>query len=257
MEKIHSIYFTGLFIIGIISIYVLIYFPHGMSVPVLKKTFFLFGLALNTIILLWSIAGYLLLRWFKTEKRNPSLITWSISFFIYSITFIAHLFRALGFSNANENLSVVHFFIYRWGMIIWAAGILYGLLKILTDNKTYQIFPSVFTLIMGFLLLVLGLFIIPSKNPIETTMYLFLHIIWIPVCFTMCYIFAYYGYESKESGPKLVALGFFGVMISYHGWAPWHFSDLIYIYFIWYFIFLLSLTPILIGFILMAVEEKS
>lgn len=256
MERIHSIYFLGLVIIGIISTYVLILLPRGISIPALEMTFFLFGLALNTIILLWSIAGFLLYRWFKTGKKNPSLIIWSISFFIYSITFLAHLFRALGYSIANENLSVFHFFMYRWGMIVWAAGILYGLLKILTENKTYQQIPSIIILIMGFTWLILGLFIIPSKNPIEFTMYLFLHTIWIPVCFTMFYIFAYYGYKTKQNGPKFVALGFFGVMISYHGWAPWHFSDLVYLYFIWYFIFLLSLTPILIGFIVMAVEEK-
>jgi hypothetical protein len=256
MEKVHTLYFIGLIIIGIISTYVLIILPRGISIPALQTTFFLFGLALNTIVLLWWIAGFLLYRWFKTGKRNPSLIIWSISFFLYSITFVAHLFRALGYSIANENLSVFHFFIYRWGMIVWAAGILYGLLKILTENKTHQLIPSVIILILGFTWLILGLFIIPSENPIEFTMYLFLHTIWIPVCFTMFYIFAYYGYKTKQNGPKLVALGFFGVMISYYGWAPWHFSDLIYIYFIWYFIFLLSLTPILIGFIVMAVEEK-
>ena len=256
MEKIHSLYFLGLIIIGIISTYILIILPRGISIPALETTFFLFGLALNTIILLWCIAGFLLYRWFKTGRINPSLIIWSISFFLYSITFVAHLFRALGYSIANENLSVFHFFMYRWGMIVWAAGILYGLLKILTENKTYQLIPSVVTLILGFAWLILGLFILPSKNPIEFTMYLFLNTIWIPVCFTMFYIFAYYGYKTQQNGPKLVALGFFGVMISYYGWAPWHFSDLVYIYFIWYFIFLLSLTPILIGFIVMAVEEK-
>lgn len=256
MEKIHSIYFVGLIVIGLISTYILILLPHGIPNPMLEKTFFLFGLALNTIILLWSIGGYLLHRWIKTGKENLSLISWSVSFFIYSITFIAHLFRALGFSAANENSSVFHFFLYRWGMILWAAGILYGLLNILTENRRYQILPSLLTLIFGFTWLFLGLFIIPSRNPIEFTMYLFLQTIWIPVCFTMTYIFAYYGYKTKENGPKLVALGFFGIMISYYGWAPWHFEDVIYIYFIWYFIFLLSLTPVLLGFIVMTLEEK-
>ncbi|MFX1311166.1 MAG: hypothetical protein ACFFHD_00950 [Promethearchaeota archaeon] len=105
-------------------------------------------------------------------------------------------------------------------------------------------------------MLILGLFIIPSENPIEVTMYLFLHTIWIPICFTMAYIFAFYGYKGNETGPKLVGLGFFLLMISYHGWAPWHFEDVIYLYFIWYFLFLLSLTPILIGFVVMSVEER-
>ncbi len=257
MEKIHLIYVLGLIIIGLFSTYVLISLPHGIPIPMLEKTFFLFGLALNTVILLWSIGFFLLIRWIKTGMKNPSLIIWSISFFIYSITFIAHLFRALGFSAANENLSTFHFFMYRWSMIVWAAGLLYGLLKIITENKKYQIIPGLLTLILGFTWLILGLFVIPSENPIEFTMYLFLYTIWLPICFSMSYIFAFYGYKTKESGPKLLSVGFLGVMISYMAWAPWHFADVVYIYFIWYFIFLLSLTPILLGFFLMTVEEKS
>ena len=142
MEKIHIIYIIGLAIIALFSAYVLIVLPHGVPVPALEKTFFLFGLAINTTILLWSIGGYLLHRWFITGRDNPSLIIWGMSFFIYSITFVAHIFRALGFSAANENLSPLHFFAYRWGMIVWAAGMLYGLLKILTENKRIQIIIS-------------------------------------------------------------------------------------------------------------------
>lgn len=256
MEKTHIIYLIGLIIIGLISAYVLIVLPHGAPVPMLEKTFFLFGLAVNTVILLWSIGGYLLHRWFITGRDNPSLIIWGLSFFIYSITFVAHIFRALGFSAANENTSPLHFFAYRWGMIVWAAGMLYGLLKILTENKRHQLIPSLLTLILGFTWLLLGLFVIPTPNPIEFTMYLFLYTIWIPICFTMAYIFAYYGYKAEATGPKLLSLGFFGIMITYMAWAPWHFADVVYLYFIWYFIFSLSLTPVLLGFIVMAVEEK-
>lgn len=62
LEKTHFIYLAGLITIGLISIYVLVVLPHGEPVPVLEKTFFLFGLALNSIILLWSIGGFLLFR---------------------------------------------------------------------------------------------------------------------------------------------------------------------------------------------------
>jgi len=256
MEKTHFFYIAGLIIISIISTYVLIHLPHGVPVLILESSFFLFGLGFNSTILLWTIGGYLLLRWFKTNRKNPSLIIWSISFFAYSLTFLAHIFRALGFPDANENLSPLHFFAWRWGMPCFAAGILYGILIILTDNKKLQTIPTFLTLGLGFLWLILGLFIIPSENPIEVTMYLFLHTIWIPICFTMSYVFAFYGYKAKEKGPKLVGLGFFILMVSYHGWAPWHFQDVVYLYFIWYFLFLLSLTPILIGFIVMTVEES-
>ncbi|MFW9900745.1 MAG: hypothetical protein ACFFDY_05590 [Candidatus Thorarchaeota archaeon] len=256
LEKTHFIYIAGLIIISIISAYVLTVIPHGAPIIVLESSFFLFGLGLNSTILLWTIGGYLLLRWIRTKRKNTSLFIWSISFFIYSITFVAHIFRAFGFSNANENLSAFHFFAWRWGMPCFSAGILYGILLILTENKKLQQVPSISVLILGFLWLIIGLFIIPSENPIELTMYLFLHTIWIPICFTMSYIFAYYGYKAKEIGPKLVGLGFFVLMVSYHGWAPWHFQDVVYLYFIWYFLFLLSLTPILLGFVLMSVEER-
>lgn len=256
MEKSHFLYIAGLIILSIISAYVLIFLPHGEAIPILESSFFLFGLALNSTILLWTIGGYLLLRWIKTKRKNPSLFIWSISFLVYSLTFIAHIFRALGFPNANENLSVIHFFLWRWVMPCFSAGMLYGILKILTDNKKLQKIPSISVLVLGFLWLILGLFVIPSKNPIETTMYLFLHTIWIPVCFSMAYIFIFYGYKAKELGPKVIGLGFFLLMVSYFGWAPWHFDDVVYLYFIWYFIFLLSLVPILLGFVVMSYEEK-
>ncbi|TFF94152.1 MAG: hypothetical protein EU544_04850 [Promethearchaeota archaeon] len=230
--------------------------PHGFPIPNLSATFFLFGLGLNTSILLWSIAGYLLFRWIKTDRKNDSLIAWSLSFFIYSLTFVAHIFRALGYAAWNENSSVFHFFAFRWVMIIWAAGIFYGVLKILTDDKRLYLVPSVAIIIIGFLWFFLGLFIIPSENPIEFTMYLFLFTIWIPICFTMAYIFFYYGYNTRQSGPKVISLGFLILMISYMQWAPWHFSDVIYIYFIWYFVFSLSLVPILLGFVIMTLEEQ-
>lgn len=252
----HYLYIIGLIIVGIFSTYVLIFLPHGLPVPVLQTTFYLFGLALNTLVLIYSISAFLLYRWFKTGRDNPSLLIWSISFIIYSITFVAHIFRAFGFADANENLSPAHFFAYRWGMIVWAAGMIYGLLMVISDNKKLQLIPSAATLIIGLMWLVIGLFILPYDNPIESTMYLFLYTIWIPICLTMSYIFAYYGVKGKKIGPKYISLGFLGLMISYMGWAPWHFTDVIYLYFIWYFIFLLSLTPILIGFIVMAAEEK-
>ena len=144
MEKTHFIYLAGLIIITIISTYVLIVLPHGAPIIVLESTFFLFGLGLNSTVLLWTIGGYLLLRWIRTKRKNTSLFIWSISFLIYSITFVAHIFRALGFPNANENLSSLHFFAWRWGMPCFSAGILYGILIILTENKKLQqrIVPS-------------------------------------------------------------------------------------------------------------------
>lgn len=252
--KKHFIYVIGLILIGLVCAYVLVTVPHGETFPLLEKSFYLFGLGLNTTVLLWTIATYLLYRWFKIKRTNLSLLIWSLSFYVYSITFVAHIFRAFGIVDANENTSVIHFLFYRMGMIFFVAGILYGLLRILTENKKIQRYPSLLVIIVGFFLFILGLFVIPSSNPIELTMYIFLFTIWIPICFTMAYIFFYYGKNAKLTSPKVIAIGFIGICITYAAWAPWHFSDVIYIYFIWYFLFMLSLVPVLIGFVTLALE---
>jgi len=256
MENRNIIYLIGLMLIAVLDIYILIVLPHGRPFPLLQSSFFLFGLGLNSTILIWVIALFLIYRWNKTGRKNKSLIYWGFSFLVYSITFIAHIFRALGVQNANENTSGIHFFFLRVGMIIWAAGILYGLLLIVIENKNYQKIPSLMTIGVGLLIFIIGLFIIPSPNPIELTMYYFLFTIWIPICFTMAYIFFYIGIKGKQIGPKIVSIGFLGLMITYMTWAPWHYSDVIYIYFIWYFLFMLSLVPILIGFLVMSVESS-
>ncbi len=256
-EKIHFLYIGGLAVISVICIYVLIVIPHGVPIPQLQGTFFLFGLAMNTCVLLWSIGFYLLHRWSKTGRKNSAMLVWGVSFLLFSVTFIAHLFRAFGIVDANENVSPAHFFAYRWVMAVFAGGMFYGILRILTEKKALQIIPSVGIGGVGILWLILGLFVIPSKNPIEYTMYLFLHTIWIPICFTMSYVFFYYGYKAKKLGPKIVGLGFLLLMISYFGWAPWHFAEVVYLYFIWYSFFIISLTPILLGFVVMALEEQT
>ncbi|MGQ4874653.1 MAG: hypothetical protein ACP6IY_11345 [Promethearchaeia archaeon] len=256
MFKNNILYFIGLLILGIVSAYIIIVQPHGAPFPLLQNTFFLFGLGLNTTILLWSIGLYLLTRWRKTGKENDSLFIWGFSFLIYSITFIAHIFRALGIEQANENFSVIHFFFYRYGMIIWASGIILGLLKIFFEKPIHYIAPSLAILIIGTIFFILGLFILPFDSPIESTMYLFLFIIWIPICFTMAYIFYLYGSKFEKKGPKITSLGFIGLMITYMAWAPFHFADVVYLYFVWYFLFMLSLIPILIGFIVLSLESE-
>ncbi len=256
MERSHYIYIAGLAIIGLISAFVLITVPHGAPVPTLSSQFFLFGLGMSTTTLLWSIGGFLLYRWYKGKRTNQTLLAWGLSFFVFSITFVAHMFRALGFADANENTSTLHFFAYRWVMPVFSAGIIFGLTRLLVEKRKYQVIPTLLSLGIGLLWLVLGLFVIPSPSPIEATMYLFLYTVWIPVCFTMAYVFAYFGWKAQYRGPLLVAFGFIILMISYFAWAPWHFTDVVYIYFVWYFVFMLSLIPVLIGFVVLSLEEK-
>ncbi|MCP4764496.1 MAG: hypothetical protein GY870_22160 [archaeon] len=258
MQKIHYIYAVGLTLIGILSVYVLIMLGldgnlQGPPYAVLENTNMLFGLGLNSSVLIWSISIFLFYRWNKTGRNNPSLIIWSISFLLYSLTFVAHIFRALGVTDANESLSPTHFFAFRWVMVVFAAGILFGVLKIVTDNKKLQIYPSIAIIIAGLSLFAVGLFVL--ELGIESTMFIFLFTIWSPICFSMSYLFLYFGVKTKKAGPKIISIGFFGVFLTYLAWAPYHYVAVIYLYFIFYFLFMLSLVPILIGFIVMSYEE--
>jgi hypothetical protein len=258
--KEHLIYFIGIIIIAILCVIVLIIKPHGSAPGILDPTIALqqynlvtFGLGLDTTIILWIIGLFLLYRWNKGGRSNTSLLIWGLGFLIYSVTFVAHIFRGWGFAWANENSSPENFFLWRFGMILWAGGSLYGILRILTDDKKIQIIPPVVVISAGFTWFIYGLEIV---RDIEWMMYGFLFGIWIPICFSISYIFLVYGRKSGTSGPKILFLGYLGLTITYMAWAPWHFGDVVYFYFVWYFLFLLSLIPILIGFILLARESE-
>ena len=170
------------------------------------------------------------------------------------------MLRAWGpdFLWANENSAPEIFFIWRFGMIIWAGASLYGILRILVEDRKKQIIPSIIVIIAGLFWFIYGLFVanVAIKERIETMMYGFLFTIWIPICFSISYIFLVYGRKSNTSGSKILFIGYLGLTITYMAWAPWHFGDVVYIYFVWYFLFQLSLVPILIGFILLARESE-
>jgi hypothetical protein len=261
--KDNIIYFIGIGLIIALSIVVLLVKPHASAPEILDPTLgnyynlVTFGLGMDSTILIWLIASFLLYRWIKGGRSNTSLLVWSLGFFIYSVTFVAHILKGWGFSWANENLSPTHFFLWRFGMILWAGGSLYGILRILIKDKKAQILLPVAVICLGFLWFIYGLFFAGYSAVIEETMYTFLFAIWIPICFSISYIFLLYGRRSKSSGPKILFIGYLGLTITYMGWAPWHFSNVIYFYFFWYFLFLLSLVPILIGFMLLSKESEA
>ncbi len=250
--KKNIVYTIGITLLIILSIFVLITLPHGTEFPELKDDFFLLGLGLNSSILIISIGSYLLYRWVKGGRENSSQLVWGVCWLLYSWTFIAHILRAFGIPWANENLSTGNFFLFRWVMIIFAAGIYYGISLVLTENRKLQIIPTVIILGIGFLWFAIGLFVL---NSTENMMYIFLFCIWSPILFSLAYTFYLYGRNSTLRSPYLIALGFFGVAVTYLAWAPWHFADVIYLYFIWYFLFQLSLVPILMGFLLLTAES--
>ena len=252
-------YFIGMGIIIVLCVLVLTFRPQFPGPEILNPTagnyynLVTFGLGLDTTVIIFTIASYLIYRWHSGGRSNTSLLIWGISFFVYSVTFIAHIFRGLGFPLANENFSEELFFLYRFGMILWAGGSLYGILRILVDDKKLQIIPSLTVIGVGTLWFSYGLFIV---RDIEFMMYGFLFAIWIPICFSISYIFLVYGRKSGHSGPKILFIGYLGLTITYMAWAPWHFSAVVYFYFVWYFLFLLSLIPILVGFIVLSKETE-
>jgi hypothetical protein len=260
--KKHIPYFIGIGIIVALCIVVLILKPHASAPDILNPTLgnfynlVTFGLGLDTTVILWTIGAFLLYRWFKGGRINHSLLVWGVGFFVYSITFVAHIFKGWGFVWANENSSPEAFFFWRFGMILWAGASLYGILRILTEDKKIQIIPPIAAMGAGFAWFGYGLFVVED---IEWMMYGFLFAIWIPICFSISYIFLYYGRKAGVTGPKILFIGYLGLTITYMGWAPWHFPTVIYFYFVWYFLFLLSLVPILVGFMMLskqAGEEK-
>jgi hypothetical protein len=265
--KTHIIYFIGIGIIIALGALVLIIMPHASGPDILDPgvdpliypnlyNLVFFGLGLDTTVIILTIGIFLLYRWYKGGKTNASLLFWGLGFFVYSLTFVAHIFRGLGFAWAKESSSPGAFFFWRFGMILWAGASLYGILRILTENKKIQIIPPVAAMGIGFIWFGYGLF---GVGDIEWTMYGFLFGIWIPITFSISYIFLYYGRKANVTGPKILFLGYLGLTITYMGWAPWHFLDVLYFYFVWYFLFLLSLVPILAGFMMLskqAGEEK-
>lgn len=252
--KDNLIYFIGISLIIALSIAVLLIRPVA-SAPNISNLL-LFGLGLESTILILLIASFLLYRWIKGGRTNTSIIIWSLAFFIYSVTFFGHILSGWGFAWANEKASAANFFLWRFGMILWVGGSLYGILRILVKEKKVQILPAIAVMALGFIWFIYGLFFsgVGENAVIEYTMYYFLFVIWIPICFSISYIFLLYGRRSKSTGPKILFIGYLGLTITYMGWAPWHTNPF---YYFWYFLFSLSLVPILIGFMILSKEAEA
>jgi hypothetical protein len=248
--KKHAIFIGLLMLIGIASIFVIIYKPVGPPVASLEKTFFVFSLGLQATVFIYMNGIYLMNRWRITGKSNKSTFYWGIAFLIYGILFIGVMFQALGYSWANMN-QPVYFFIFRQFMIIWAALMYYGMATIIIQSKKYQIIPTIAILVFGYIIFYLGLFVF---NSVEFTMYIFLYTIWTPICLILAYMFYLYGKAYNIVSPKISTLGFVLCAITYCFWAPFHFSTVVYIYYIWFSIFNISLAIIFIGFILLPYE---
>ena len=142
-------------------------------------------------------------------------------------------------------------------MILWVTGMLIGTMMLFTENKKFIYIPALIVFLAGEAWFFLQLVLFADANAIEQTMYGFLFGEFIPVSILIAYLFYTYGRDLKLSSAWLLAIGFSLLSLTYAAWAPWHFSGLLYIYFIWFDLFLVSLAFILAGFFALPKETAS
>ena len=127
-----------------------------------------------------------------------------------------------------------------------------GTAKILTKSVSKQVLPAIIMLVFGYFWFYYGLLVLQD---IEYTMYVFLYTLWTPLCATIAYCFYLYGVQLKFIAPKIIAAGFALLGITYLAWAPWH-TSAPEVYFIWFFLFDISLPIILMGYVILPYEIK-
>ncbi len=243
----NSGYIVLLSILYMITTLIVIIKPRGFPVPEITASYALFGTSLAGFLLILSISGYLLFRYF-TKKRPleqaPFQLIWGISFLIYSITLAGLVFQAWGFKFANMTDPLI-FLIWRTPMIIWVAGMWIGVSKLLVDDDRLVYFPAFIILILGEVWFVIGLIVFAD---IEFTMYGFLYWEFVPMAIILALLWYQYGKGTNLSSPNVIALGFVLFGITYLAWAPWHFKELEYMWFVWFNVYLVSLAFLLTGF---------
>jgi hypothetical protein len=232
-------------VIYILGILVVVQVPQLEPALIPAESFWLFGLSLQAVILLFGTAAVILYNWFRNPY--PPLRVWSVSFFIYSIAFLGLMFASLGI--VNENIPVV-FFLFRSSMIVWAAGMIYGLAAHLGFGSRVKYLLSSLALIFGYAWFIWGLLVVAD---IEYTMYGFLYFIFIPICAYLAWAFYRAARTTGFNSFNYVSLGMAGLAITHGAWAPWHLN---YIYAVWLFLFNLSLVPVFAGFIGVFQESK-
>ncbi|OLS23618.1 MAG: putative sensor histidine kinase TcrY [Candidatus Heimdallarchaeota archaeon LC_3] len=257
--KRHWVFILFIIIFQILSFFFIFYEIRGFPIPELETTYPIFILSLLASILILTISGSLFYRWNKWGKKYGNYqLAWAISFTFFLLLFVGLLLGSLGFVD-NQNPET--FFFFRQGMIIWAAGMWYGFSEIMFSihkrKKLFQRIPAFFIVIVSELWFVYGLFI---RSDIEFTMSGFLFTVFIPVSFTIAYMwylfgfkrYTLYGYSKRAVNYLLIGFVWFG--ITYAAWVPWHYSepyDLRYIYVIWFGLFLIALLLMLIGFMML------
>jgi hypothetical protein len=256
----HYVFFIFMIFLAVLMVLVMVYRPQLPGSAELKGNFFVFGLALQAVVLILIIGIFLLYRWIKTGKQVISTLVWAIAFLTYSSTFFGLLFKsfrtpsnALLFAWADDTIPSI-FFLFRQTMIWWIGLMYIGIASIMTKSRIKQIVPGIAFIGLGYLIFGIGLL---GFGQIEFTMYAFLYGLWTPLCAAITYCFYLYGRDSKLASPKIIGVGFALLGITYLAWAPWHYTAGIYIYFIWFFAFNISLAIILVGYVMLPYEARA
>jgi hypothetical protein len=262
--KNHWIFLVLMIVLYIISAITVILTPKGIAIPELDPlstggnpyTYTSFSLSVAASILIVFIGLYLIFRYYqKPAPREESFyqLIWGLSFIIYSLTFIGLTLGAWGFDFANMDEPVL-FFVWRSPMIIWVAGMWIGTIMLFSENKLIIYTPAIVILLGGLTWFYIGLMMFEN---IEQTMYGFLFGEFIPMAVILAYLWYIYRKDTELSSAAILMIGFSLLAITYAAWAPWHFAELVYVYFFWFAMFIVSLAFIMAGFFALPKETTS
>ncbi|UCE12543.1 MAG: hypothetical protein JSV04_10140 [Candidatus Heimdallarchaeota archaeon] len=243
----NSGYFVIIVIIYIFTTLFVVAKPKGFAIPEISTTYDLFGTSLTGFILLLLISGYLLSSYFSGARpleKAPFQLIWGASFLIYSITLLGLLLQAWGFEFADMT-DPIFFLIWRTPMILWVAGMWIGVTELHTDSPKITYLAALVIFLLGESWFFIGLILL---RDIELTMYGFLYWEFVPMAFILALLWYNYGKSANLHSPRVISAGFTLFGIAYLAWAPWHFDELKYVWFIWFNLYLVSLAILLTGF---------
>lgn len=218
----------------------------------LQDEFTLFMLSYIAVFYLIVTGAYLIYKGvtiFGDRKlRNNVPFIWGLSFLVYPVVQMGILLGELGVLNTSDPGT---FFLTRQSMVLWAAGISYGLVTFRTDSSTWRKIIPGSVLVFGYAWLAWGIYIIQD---ISYTMYGFTSFIWVPITFVFGYLFWAYSGGLGQKGMRWISVGMVFMGITYILWAPTYNS---FLYQIAFFHFNIALSLILLGMVALPWKEMS
>lgn len=221
------------------------------SLLMLEGSYTLLMLASTAILYHAITGGYLIYKgrkYYSTRPLSQNIpMIWGLSFFAYIVTYIGITLKALNVVEMTSGM----FFFFRSFMIIWAAGIIYGLISLRTGRKNLRRYIPSGVILLSLAWFAWGLLI---RGSIEYTMYGFTSFIWIPLTFAFGYFFWAYSGGTGHSGMKWISVGMVYMGATYFLWAPTHEN---FLYEMAFFQYNIALSIILLGMTKLPWKEMS